>query len=83
MYVRMLTGRYKGDIREASPTAARAMLADGRAERVYPEVDAAPAEPALEPPASSAEAVATQVEAVAVQPTKQPVQQQVRKRRRR
>lgn len=51
MYVRMLTGRYKGEVREASPAAARAMLADGRAERFYPAVDA-PGPIAAEPVAA-------------------------------
>lgn len=35
MFLRVLIGRYSGEIREFAPEAARAMLADGRAENPY------------------------------------------------
>lgn len=37
MDVRMLFGRYNGQVRDVEPVAARAMIADGRAENPCPE----------------------------------------------
>jgi hypothetical protein len=48
MYVRMLTGLFKGQIRDIAPEAALAMLLDGRVQRVYPEDFAAEKNAALE-----------------------------------
>ncbi len=36
MYLRMLSGAYAGTVRNVAQAAARAMLADGRAELEYP-----------------------------------------------
>lgn len=75
MYVRMLTGRYKGLIREARPAIAKIMLEDGRAERVYAEVDGnaepQPAKP-TEPPLQPAVAVQASAHAQAAKPAAPP-----------
>lgn len=36
MYLRMLSGRYAGKVRNVAPVPGRVMLADGRAELEYP-----------------------------------------------
>jgi hypothetical protein len=36
MYLRFLSGRYAGKVRNVAPVPGRAMLADGRAELEYP-----------------------------------------------
>ena len=43
MYLRVLIGAHKGEVRNFAPAAARAMLSDGRAEHEFPP------ETALEP----------------------------------
>lgn len=83
MYLKLLTGRYKGNIREASPAVARAMLGDGRAERAYPQVDGpvtASAEP-VQAPQTESPAPAAQISAS--QPSAPSPSPAARRRRRR
>jgi hypothetical protein len=40
MYLRFLSGRYAGKVRNVAPVPGRVMLADGRAELEYPQLPA-------------------------------------------
>ena len=53
MYLRLLTGRYAGEVRDLAPAAARVMLESGRAEDPR-DTPATPAVPAAAPKSAPA-----------------------------